>query len=40
MVANAAEDAAVVLADVKKSKGTYGYDAATGEYGDMGGMGM
>jgi hypothetical protein len=27
----AVEDAAVVLTDVKKGKGTYGYDAATGE---------
>ena len=30
-IANAGEDAAVVLADVKKGKGTYGYNAATGE---------
>ena len=40
------EDAAVVVADVKKGKGTYGYNAATGELGgmpdmgDMGDMGM
>jgi chaperonin GroEL len=40
IVANAGEDAAVVLADVKKGKGTYGYNAATGEYGDMLDMGM
>ena len=33
-------DAAVVLADVKKGKGTYGYNAATGEYGDMLDMGI
>jgi chaperonin GroEL len=35
IVANAGEDAAVVLAKVKEGKGTFGYDAATGEYGDM-----
>ena len=40
IVANAGEDAAVVLADVKKGKGTYGYNAATGEYGDMLDMGI
>jgi len=35
IVSNAGEDAAVVLAKVKEGKGTYGYNAATGEYGDM-----
>ena len=40
IVANAGEDAAVVLADVKKGKGTYGYNAATGTYGDMLDMGI
>jgi chaperonin GroEL len=40
IVANAGEDAAVVLADVKKGKGTYGYNAATSEYGDMLDMGI
>jgi chaperonin GroEL len=35
IVANAGEDSAVVLAKVKEGKGTFGYDAATGEYGDM-----
>ena len=35
IVANAGEDAAVVLAKVKEGKGTFGYNAATGEYGDM-----
>jgi chaperonin GroEL len=35
IVTNAGEDAAVVLAKVKEGKGTYGYNAATGEYGDM-----
>jgi chaperonin GroEL len=40
IVSNAGEDAAVVLADVKKGRGTYGYNAATGEYGDMLEMGI
>src|SRR4051794_15842261 len=35
IVANAGEDAAVVLAKVKEGKGTFGYNAATGAYGDM-----
>jgi chaperonin GroEL len=35
IVANAGEDAAVVLAKVKEGKGTFGYNAATSEYGDM-----
>ncbi|HMN45754.1 MAG TPA: chaperonin GroEL [Povalibacter sp.] len=35
IVTNAGEDAAVVLAKVKEGKGTYGYNAATSEYGDM-----
>jgi len=35
IVANAGEDAAVVLAKVKEGKGTFGYNAASGEYGDM-----
>ena len=34
------EDAAVMLAEVKNGKSTYGYNAATSQYGDMGGMGM
>ena len=29
-----------MLADVRKGKGTYGYNAATGEYGDMVDMGI
>ena len=33
IVANAGEDAAVVRADVKKGKGTYGYNAAMGAMG-------
>jgi chaperonin GroEL len=35
IVTNAGEDAAVVLAKVKEGKGTFGYNAATGDYGDM-----
>jgi chaperonin GroEL len=40
IVSNAGEDAAVVLAKVKDGKGTYGYNAATGHYGDMLDMGI
>ncbi|MEP7312090.1 MAG: chaperonin GroEL [Pseudomonadota bacterium] len=35
IVENAGEDAAVVLNAVKAGKGAYGYNAATGTYGDM-----
>src|SRR5580765_958549 len=35
IVENAGEDAAVVLNKVKDGKGAYGYNAASGEYGDM-----
>src|SRR5579883_46733 len=35
IVDNAGEDAAVVLNKVKEGKGTYGYNAATGEFGDL-----
>ncbi len=35
IVENAGEDAAVVLNNVKAGKGAYGYNAATGQYGDM-----
>ncbi|MBM4216617.1 MAG: chaperonin GroEL [Gammaproteobacteria bacterium] len=35
IVENAGEDAAVVLNQVKAGKGAYGYNAATGVYGDM-----
>jgi chaperonin GroEL len=35
IVSNAGEDAAVVLNRVKDGNLTYGYNAATGEYGDM-----
>ena len=40
IVANAGEDAAVVLNRVREGKGTFGYNAATGEYGDMVEMGI
>jgi chaperonin GroEL len=35
IVTNAGEDAAVVLNRVREGKGTFGYNAASGEYGDM-----
>jgi chaperonin GroEL len=35
IVTNAGEDAAVVLNRVREGKGTFGYNAQTGEYGDM-----
>jgi len=35
IVANAGEEASVVLAKVAEKKGNFGYDAQTGEYGDM-----
>ncbi|HJS89171.1 MAG TPA: chaperonin GroEL [Steroidobacteraceae bacterium] len=35
IVDNAGEDAAVVLNKVKEGKGNYGYNAATGEFGDL-----
>ena len=40
IVANAGEDAAVVLNRVREGKGTFGYNAASGEYGDMVEMGI
>ena len=40
IVANAGEDASVVLNAVNAGKGTYGFDAATGEYGDMVALGI
>src|ERR1700726_2615307 len=40
IVTNAGEDAAVVLNRVREGKGTFGYNAATGEYGDMLEMGI
>jgi chaperonin GroEL len=35
IVENAGEDAAVILNQVKAGKGAYGYNAATGKFGDM-----
>jgi chaperonin GroEL len=35
IVDNAGEDAAVVVNKVKEGKGNFGYNAATGEYGDL-----
>jgi chaperonin GroEL len=35
IVENAGDDAAVILNKVKDGKGSYGYNAATGEFGDM-----
>jgi chaperonin GroEL len=40
IVQNAGEDGSVVLAKVREGKGSYGYNAATGEYGDMIDMGI
>ncbi len=40
IVSNAGEDAAVVLAKVKEGKGNFGYNAASGDYGDMIEMGI
>jgi chaperonin GroEL len=40
IVDNAGDDAAVVLNKVREGKGNYGYNAATGEYGDMIEMGI
>ena len=40
IVQNAGEDGSVVLAKVRESKGSNGYNAATGEYGDMIEMGI
>ncbi|MBL4712570.1 MAG: chaperonin GroEL, partial [Gammaproteobacteria bacterium] len=40
IVENAGEEGSVVLANVAAKKGNYGYNAATGEYGDMIKMGI
>jgi chaperonin GroEL len=40
IVANGGDDASVVLNEVRKHKGTFGYNAGTGEYGDMIEMGI
>ena len=40
IVTNAGDEASVVLNEVKKGSGNFGYNAATGEYGDMIAMGI
>ncbi len=40
IVANAGDEASVVVDKVKQGEGNYGYNAATGEYGDMIAMGI
>jgi chaperonin GroEL len=40
IVMNAGDEASVVLNNVKAGTGNYGYNAATGEYGDMIAMGI
>jgi chaperonin GroEL len=40
IVANAGDEASVVLDKVRQGEGNYGYNAATGEYGDMIEMGI
>ncbi len=40
IVSNAGDDASVILNDVAKNQGNYGYNASTGEYGDMIEMGI
>jgi chaperonin GroEL len=40
IVSNAGEEASVVLAKVADGEGNFGYNAATGDYGDMVEMGI
>jgi chaperonin GroEL len=40
IVTNAGEEASVIINKVKESKGSYGYNAATGEFGDLVEMGI
>ena len=40
IVENAGEEGSVVVDKVKQGKGNFGYNAATGEYGDMIDMGI
>ena len=40
IVANGGDDASVVLNEVRNNKNSYGYNAGTGEYGDMIAMGI
>jgi len=40
IVSNAGEEASVIIANIKNGTGSYGFNAATGEYGDMIEMGI
>ena len=40
IVSNAGEESSVIVANVKEGKGSYGFNAATGEFGDMIEMGI
>ena len=40
IVSNAGDEASVVVDKIKQNKGNFGYNAATGEYGDMLAMGL
>jgi chaperonin GroEL len=40
IVTNAGDEASVVLDKIRQGEGNFGYNAATGEYGDMIGMGI
>jgi len=40
IVANAGDEASVVLDKIRQGEGNFGYNAATGEYGDMIEMGI
>ena len=40
IVSNSGDEASVVVDKIKQNKGNYGYNAATGEYGDMLAMGI
>jgi chaperonin GroEL len=40
IVANAGEEGSIVVNKVREGAGTYGYNAATGEYGDLLAMGV
>ena len=40
IVTNAGEEASVIVAKIREGKGSYGFNAANGEYGDMIEMGI
>jgi len=40
IVSNAGEESSVILANVREGKGSYGFNASSGEYGDMIEMGI